>query len=472
MYLNITIRQFNKGHQAILSDFNWTINDKENWAIIGNIGTGKTSLLKLISGIEYLPKENGALQFSAPINKKEIEYISFTDESKWIKRKDFYYQQRYYTSFTEEEMKLNAFISFDSLTDEQRLLANTLLENYGLIQKLDIPFIQLSNGQKNKAILIKALLSPCKLLLLDNPFIGIENESKHAIFKLIDYLIEQGKRLIYTTNYYTFADSTTNILYLQENGKYEKILKKDFSKIKIRLQEQDKSEITKKTIATEKIITLKNVTVAYHQKIILDAINWTVFKGEKWAVIGNNGSGKSTLLSLLYADHPQAFKNEIYIFGKARGQQSIWDIKQRIGYLSSEFHLHFNEPLSVINTVGTGYFDTLTLLHPLHQIQLKQIYEVLTALGIEHLEDRRFLTLSTGEQRLVLFARAIIKKPELLILDEPYQGLDAHSIARCNHLLLHYLTAEHTLIFTTHYTEEIPKCVNKFLHLENGKIIA
>ena len=114
----------------------------------------------------------------------------------------------------------------------------------------------------------------------------------------------------------------------------------------------------------------------------------------------------------------------------------------------------------------------LTLLRPLYPTEQKQIFEVLTSLGIAHLLERRFLTLSTGEQRLVLFARAIIKKPALLILDEPYQGLDINSIARCNNLLQHFLTNEHTLVFTTHYTEEIPECVNKFLHLENGKIIA
>jgi molybdate transport system ATP-binding protein len=472
LFFNITIRHFSKGHQAIFSDFNWTINDKENWAIVGNIGSGKTTLLKLISGIEYLPKENGEFQFSTLITKKEMEYISFTDESKWIKRKDFYYQQRYYTSFTEEEMKLNEFISFDNFTEEQHRFTYTLLEKYRLTQKLEIPFIQLSNGQKNKSILIKALLSPSRLLLLDNPFIGIDIESRQEILKLIDHLIEQGKRIIYTTSYFTFADSTTNILYLHGDGKQEKIERKDFDKVKNNSQKQDKSAIIANTLSSEKTIELKNVTISYTQKNILEAVNWTVLKGEKWAVIGNNGSGKSTLLSLLYADHPHAFKNEIYLFGKPRGQQSIWDIKQRIGYLSSEFHLHFNEPLSVVNTVGSGYFDMLTLLRPLYPTEQKQIFEVLTSLGIAHLLERRFLTLSTGEQRLVLFARAIIKKPELLILDEPYQGLDINSIARCNNLLQHFLTNEHTLVFTTHYTEEIPECVNKFLHLENGKIIA
>lgn len=467
--LHLHLSHFSKHQHEIFSELDWQINDGENWAIIGNIGVGKTILLKIIDGSEYLSLTDGKLFFDETITQKEIEFVSFTDDKKWIKRANFYYQQRYYTSFTEDEIKLKDFIELDKNETVQKEKIYVLLEKYSLMNLLEVPFIQLSNGQKNKSILIKALQYSCKILLLDNPFIGIDTESRIEIFNLIDELTKQKKQVIYTTNYPVFASSTTNILKLENNKKQTTYNRKDF----LNPLKKERKTIFKETsqVMNEKIIELKNVTVKYNQKIIIDQINWQVLKGEKWAILGENGSGKSTLLSLLYADHPQAYKNEIYLFNQPRRNQSIWEIKSKTGYLSSEFHLHFNESLSVLDTVGTGFFDTLTLLKKLTELQVNTIVQILTELHILHLKDRNFLSLSFGEQRLVLFARAIIKKPELLILDEPYQGLDETTITCCNCLLDSFLDKSTTVIFTTHYKEELPESINNFLHLENGKTV-
>ncbi len=466
--LDLIISHFSRKHNDIFHHFEWQVNDHEHWAIIGDIGVGKTTLLKILDGSEYLPKANGQLTLHPSITQKDIVFISFSDEKKWIKRADFYYQQRYYTSFTEEEMTLRTFLAIDTLTDIEQAQTFSLLEKYSLSELLDVPFIQLSNGQKNKSILIKSRLSSSAVLLLDNPFIGIDAISRIEIFGLIDTLIQQGKQVIYTTNYAIFAPSTTHILQLKADKTFSVSAKEDFVTPSYSLPKKKQETVTG---YSEEIISLKEVTIVYHQKTILDHINWTVRKGEKWAVIGVNGSGKSTLLSLLYADHPHAYKNDILLFNEPRRNQSIWEIKSRIGYLSSEFHLHFNEPLSVMDTVGTGFFDTLSLLKQLTEEQSARVSEVLSLLRIMPLKNRLFLSLSFGEQRLVLFARAIVKTPELLILDEPYQGLDMSTIQRCNQVLNDYLDYEHTLIFTSHYEEEIPDCINKFLHLANGKII-
>ena len=468
MLLHLLIHKFSKNSQEIFADFEWQINTGENWAITGNIGVGKTMLLKIIDGSEYLSLSDGKLILDGCVTKNKIEYVSFSDDKKWIKRADFYYQQRYYTSFTDDEIKLYDFLQLDKFDTVQKNKVFVLLEKYHLTSLLNVPFIQLSNGQKNKSILIKALQSSCSLLLLDNPFIGIDTESRKDIFSLIDELTDQKKQVIYTCNYPFFAISTTHILDLKHK-EYQTYKKEDFLKA-ISIAEKEKTDY-EYYFSDEKMIELKNVNITYHQKIILDNINWLVLKGEKWAVLGENGSGKSTLLSLLYADHPQAYKNDILLFDEPRRNQSIWEIKSRIGYLSSEFHLHFTESLNVTETIGTGFFDTLSLLRKLSETQINTIHEALSSLNILHLKDRYFLSLSFGEQRLVLFARAVIKKPELLILDEPYQGLDANTVMRCNEFLEIFLDNETTVIFTSHYIEELPKSINKFLHLSNGKIV-
>ena len=467
MHLNIS--SFKKNAALIFQNFDWKINHQESWAIIGNIGVGKTMLLKIIADIEYLPIVNGSILFSEKLSKDDIEYISFSDEKKWINRANFYYQQRYYTSFTEDEISVQDFLQLNNLSATEKEKTNHLLNKYSLFSLLGVPFIQLSNGQKNKCILIKALQSNKKLFLLDNPFIGIDAKSRVEIFSLIDTLISEQKKVIYSTNYLVFSDSTTHILSLQKNSVYTFYKKEDFNTS--RLKEDFKKTEKQNFIPSVEIIELKNVTIAYNNKPILENINWTVYKGEKWMVYGVNGSGKSSLMSLLYADHPLAYKNEIYLFNEPRKTQSIWEIKAKIGYLSAEFHLHFNEPLTVLQTIGTGFTDTLSLQKSLTEIQLKQIENILTELNILHLQNRYFLNLSFGEQRLVLFARALIKQPDLLILDEPYQGLDQDAILLCNKYLDKHLSSEQTLIFTSHYKEEIPNCVYKELYLLNGKIV-
>jgi molybdate transport system ATP-binding protein len=196
-----------------------------------------------------------------------------------------------------------------------------------------------------------------------------------------------------------------------------------------------------------------------------------VRRGERWAVLGPNGSGKSTLLSLLCGDHPQAYSNDVRLFGRRRGSgETIWDVKRNVGLLSPEFHLYFSEPLSAERAAATGFFDTLAD-RPTAPEQNERVRELFAAFGIAHLAGRAFKTLSTGEQRLVLLARAFVKRPPLVILDEPFQGMDAGATARCRDYLDRELGADQTLLFVTHEPSELPRCVSKTLRLDRGRVV-
>jgi molybdate transport system ATP-binding protein len=218
------------------------------------------------------------------------------------------------------------------------------------------------------------------------------------------------------------------------------------------------------------IIELRNVNVAYEHPILRE-VSWTVRAGERWAVLGPNGSGKSTLLSLLCGDHPQAYSNDIRLFGRQRGSgESIWEIKHNIGLVSPELHLYFSEPLTAARTAATGFFDVLTG-RPTTPTQDSIVRELFDHFGISALLDRPFARLSTGEQRLVLLIRALVKAPPLLILDEPFQGLDGQLIARLRDWLDRRLRPEQTLLFVSHYAEEIPQTVTRRLRLAEGRVI-
>jgi molybdate transport system ATP-binding protein len=218
-------------------------------------------------------------------------------------------------------------------------------------------------------------------------------------------------------------------------------------------------------------VKMEDTNVRYGQKKVLDGINWTVKAGEKWALTGPNGSGKTTLLSLINGDHPQAFANKITLFDRRKGSgESIWDIKKRIGFVSPELHLYFRHDLKAETVAATGFQDTLYLNRPLTLAEQQRLAAFFSYYGLDELRQQRFLRLSSGQQRLVLLIRSLVKDPDLLIWDEPFQGLNGHHVRLSLRLLQAYATPEKSLILVTHHDQEIPAWVQQHLELEKGRV--
>ena len=222
-----------------------------------------------------------------------------------------------------------------------------------------------------------------------------------------------------------------------------------------------------KESGSEYVVRLKDVTIAYGGKTILDKVSWDIKRGEHWALSGHNGSGKSTLLNLITADNPQSYACDIELFGRKRGSgESIWDIKREIGYVSPELHRAFQKNVSVRDIVASGLLDTVGLYvkPPKEKMPLCDFW--MDMFGIGGIAEKMFLRISSGEQRLALLARAFVKDPQLLILDEPLHGLDT-----CNRMLTREIIETFcrrpgkTLIMVTHYPQELPSCIDKIKKL-------
>jgi molybdate transport system ATP-binding protein len=220
-------------------------------------------------------------------------------------------------------------------------------------------------------------------------------------------------------------------------------------------------------------VKMKNVHIQYDGKPILENINWEVRNGERWSLSGPNGSGKSTLLSLVNADNPQAYANEIYLFDRKRGTgETIWEIKKKIGFVSPELHLYFEKSISCLHVVASGLFDTVGLFRKLNTEQSALVIQWMQLLKIGHLQNKLLFQLSNSGQRLVLLARALVKNPPLLILDEPCQGLDEDQVQLFTSIVNEIcITANKTLIYVSHYANEIPGCVTKYIRLEGGRMV-
>jgi molybdate transport system ATP-binding protein len=223
-------------------------------------------------------------------------------------------------------------------------------------------------------------------------------------------------------------------------------------------------------ISNEEVIRFNQVSIRYGDRTILKDLDWTVRKGEHWSLSGQNGSGKSTLLSLVCADNPQGYACDISLFGHKRGSgESIWDIKRHIGYVSPEMHRSYKQNIPAIQIVASGLKDTIGLYVRPNDAEKAQCRKWLTTFDIGDLAERKFMEMSSGEQRLVLLARAFVKEPDLLILDEPLHGLDDMNRRMVKDLVDQYCqNPDVTLIYVTHYQEELPHCIDHALFLKRN----
>jgi molybdate transport system ATP-binding protein len=269
------------------------------------------------------------------------------------------------------------------------------------------------------------------------------------------------------------------------NGKIDRIYRKGEIELTRQILNRDEDILSEdqinrirdiyaqQTFPFNEVVRMKNVNISYNGKSILSNINWTIKKGERWAVAGPNGAGKSTLLSLITADNPQAYANDIWLFERKRGSgESIWEIKKNIGYVSPELHLYFDKGISVFDAVASGLFDTIGLFRKPTNSQIEKINTWLKVIGIEELGTRMMHQLSLGQQRLAMLARALVKAPPLLILDEPCQGLDITQTNGFKSLIEAICqVSDTTLIYVSHYTNEIPTSIQQKLNLNAGNAL-
>ena len=467
---NLTAQRRDK---IVFENIHWTLRPDENWAIVGKTGAGKTSFIDLLMGKMTVREGTMTYPFLHSKAMQEKGYFRLADyvavvrfNISLINYANFYYQQRYYSSENEGVQTVREFLN----TSDENML-NLLKIN----DLLGLELNKLSNGQTRKMYLAKALLRKPKLLILDNPFLGLDVEARFILQDIINRLITEGYHVIVICNYEYEVPAGIHKKLLIDNFKISEISENAILNPEIAPDTSEAIIVTASGARQEGVhfdethfptppiasfkyaINLKNVTVRYDEKVILDNINWSVKSGEKWALLGGNGSGKSTLLSLVFGDNPQAYCNEVYVFDRKRGDgMSIWDIKKRIGFVSPELHLYFSKHIANFTLVTEGVIERVDFAN-----QLFDFY------GINALKTQNFQQTSMGEQRLILLLKALVQNPELLILDEPFQGMDIAVIEKSKRLINDFCK-DRTLIIVTHYTEEIPTCVEHFFNLNNG----
>lgn len=465
--------------------------DGEHIAIVGHNGAGKSLLVDLLTG-KY-PLRDGTLAYDFRPSATQaaydnIKYIAFRD-TYGSADANYYYQQRWNAHDQEDAPLVRELLG--EIKDKD--FGQQLFDLFRIRPMLDKKIILLSSGELRKFQLTKALLTAPRILIMDNPFIGLDAATRELLFKLLEKLARLASlQIVLVLSMLDDIPSfITHVVPVANKAVGMKMERETYLQL---FREQDAvraeadavpfGELQQRIIGlpyentnftSNEVVRLNKVSIRYDDRTILKELDWTVMRGQKWALSGENGAGKSTLLSLVCADNPQSYACDISLFGRKRGTgESIWEIKKHIGYVSPEMHRAYLKNLPAIEIVASGLHDSIGLYKRPHAGQHAGQMAVcewwMDIFGVADLKDKPFLQLSSGEQRLALLARAFVKDPELLILDEPLHGLDTYNRRRVKKIIEAFCRRrDKTMIMVTHYESELPAVITNRLYLKRNR---
>ena len=461
--------------------------DGEHIAITGPNGGGKSMLVDMIIGRHPLLMQDPEYDFAPstkPLAADNIKFITFKDNYGDTDGQ-YFLQLRWNQQEIDKEtpvvgdMLEAAFKSSGADTPERRQMQHDLYEMFNISHLLDKYIILLSSGELRKFQLVRTLLASPRVLIMDNPFIGLDAETRMQLTQLLQTISSQQSLqvILLLSKTDDIPEFITHVVEVCNMVCGPKITRLEWQKINdlrpvAHLDNERRNAIlsipaSPNDYDASEVISMRDVMVRYGERIILKGLNWQVMNGQRWALGGQNGAGKSTLLSLVCADNPQSYASDISLFGYKRGSgESIWDIKKHIGYVSPEMHRAYMRPLPAISIVASGLKDSIGLYTKPKPEEMEICRLWMHIFGLDGKEQTSFLKLSSGEQRLVLLARAFVKDPQLLILDEPLHGLDNDNRQKVKDVIETFCSRKNkTLVMVTHYQEELPPCITHHLKL-------
>lgn len=452
---------FSYPQNPVFDALNLELKQGTHYLLTGLNGEGKTTLLKLLAGM--LTPVSGKVKYESldesldwdakyEWRKKNIHYLPVLSIHDLVSQHELFYQQRYYNIEAVEIPTVRSFLG----ANDKAIDALQLPGSFQLHSLFDIEITRLSNGQVKKVMILKKLLESIPLvLLLDYPFEGLDAASRGELRDFLDHL---------ATSFHIQL-----IIADQEHTELPKVLSKKITLTKSQANIFDLTiPAAVKTNAplsittpdqAEPVVEMQEVKIQYEDQVILQNLNWKILRGQRWALTGRNGSGKTTLFSLIYADHPMAYSEKVFLFGKRRGTgESIWDIKKRISYLGPE-QIHFLDHFTLQLTVFEYLQRTLATN--------EKITSIIKHFGTDRWSNKTLKTLSNGQMQLTLLLSLFLSQKELLLLDEPFQFLDSPTKVKITDYLLSHLDASATLVLITHYEADVEKWTQHKLDLSH-----
>ena len=491
-FRNVSIRQYNS---LVFEGLDFDLEKGQNWALLGKSGSGKSTFLDFIMGKASMARGEASFPFFDHYIEKHHQDDPFFNRYKLMAQvsarhefrnlsntSDFYYQQRFNSCDSEDADTVADYLSAIKVIKAGGYWTfNKVIERLNLLLLLDKQLIKLSNGETKRLLLASALIKNPLLLLLDNPLNGLDVASRNDFNELIREISNSGISIIMATTPTEIPEAISHVAVLDQGKIIFKGLSDQFKPENLLFGQSEminKNELKELLTSSawppyQTIIGMDNVNISYGDKLILDQVNWQMKQGERWMLVGHNGAGKSTLLSLINGDNPQAFANKIILFDQRKGSgESIWEIKKKIGYVSPELFQYFPSGNTCIQVIESGFDDTLGLFRVSSKSKAEASLKWMKLLRIEEHAAKMFRSVPVSVQRICILARAMVKNPILLILDEPCLGLDFEQQEQYRNVIDEICSLSNlSLIYVSHYQHEMPHCITHTLKLEQGRVV-
>ena len=443
----------------------WSIQSGDSWCVFGRNGSGKHLIDQLLAG-EVMPS-HGVVE--RRLDSDQIALISF-------ERQQATYEEEWRLAATDIIPEDEWGTRVAEFLPQQRL-EDQLIDQLNMRHRLQAFYRELSTGESRKLMVLKALLDEAELLICDNPFDSLDQGAVQALSETFRLAVASGVAVILLLSNRSdipewvekFGHLEVGLLtafagprdaqlaQLETAIGTGAIVQPGIPDDAIRLETYDKPYIAE----------LNQCTVRYGDRNVLDALTVKVEPLQHTLVTGENGAGKSTLLGLITGDCMQCFSNDVTVFGHRRGGgESVWDIKRQLGLVSNDLHRRYTVRCEVLSVVCSGFFDSIGLYDSPTEPQIRLGREWLRAVEMADQAETPFQSLSYGDQRLVLVARAMVKSPLLLVLDEPTQGLDELNRERILGFMSAIEARRHsTLLFVSHREDEFLPLFKQHIHL-------
>jgi molybdate transport system ATP-binding protein len=449
----------------------WTWRRNEHWAIVGGNGAGKTTLARLLR--DDLRPQRGGIALAPDIQPgRDILYVSFD-----LQRELIAYDNRYDDSDEREDAHDVGTTVRQAILQGRPADARfeELVAAFGLQAILHRGIRFVSTGEGRKTLLARALLAQPRILILDNPLEGLDRNMQRELSAAIEKLLAGDTPLLLLLPQGSpLPRGISHVLELQHGavtsqGPAAQYRVDTHAEIAV----ETSAPLPPPLIRTRSIaedcapIDMRGVSVAFNDERVLTDIHWRLERGQHCCISGPNGAGKSTLLNLITGDSHKAYGQPLWLFGRKRGSgETVWELKANCGIVNTPLQLNHLGRQRVLEVVASGLYDTIGLYQNCSGREKELTLEWIHAVGLDELAQHRFDQLSFGEQRMALLARAMVKSPPLLILDEPCIGLDLEHRLRFLALVDRIATQGYTqILFVSHVPEDLPACINQLLQL-------
>jgi molybdate transport system ATP-binding protein len=507
---NATLRLHDR---LILKNSSWQIHTDEHWAILGPNGAGKSTFVRALWG--GVPLRSGRIHFNFSVAKTDgygipprdaIGCVSFEVHQSLMEHEELQEDLRAFANRTDEVTTVQDVIFSGILATRKAAPADgekcvEIADRLGIHPLLPQPITSLSTGEIRKALIARALMKSPQLLILDEPFDGLDEASRQSLAESIDHLMTASMRVILVVHRLEeIVPHVTHVLLIKDGrlfmqGPKEEVLtSENISQLygcPLRLEQcHGRYQVAHESEGTgplhtdllleenhhdlpDVLIEMKEMTVQYEGRVVLDKLNWVMRRGENWAILGPNGSGKSTILRLILGENLQGYANQMTLFGRPKGSgETLWEIKKCIGAVSSELQVQYRKKMSAYDVIASGFYDSIGLYQYPTPEQKKIVDRWIQLLCIEDIARESYHRLSYGQKRMILLARAMVKSPALLIVDEPCHGLDIPNRKRILEILERIGRTRTNILYVTNQKDEILNCVTHVMRIHKGIVVS